>query len=107
MAAPCRDMHCPGMHSSCRCSSAAHTDLVAAKAGAPLWGKLEGCMQMVNGLDGEALAGRVLMQLGSPDKAVTEAVKEVIRILKKTQAASVPQVGSTSPATVRECLLHA
>lgn len=49
-------------------------------------------MQMVGGLDGEVLAGRVLMQLGSPQKAVTEAVREVIRILKKTQPASVPQV---------------
>lgn len=49
-------------------------------------------VQMVDGMDSEILAGRVVMQLGSPEKAVTEAVKEVIRILKKTQAASVPQV---------------
>ena len=49
-------------------------------------------MQMVSGLDGRILAGRVLVQLGSPDKAVTDAVREVIRILKKTQAAEVPQV---------------
>lgn len=47
---------------------------------------------MVDGMDGEVLAGRVVMELGSPEKVVTEAVKEVIRILKKTQAASVPQV---------------
>ena len=49
-------------------------------------------MQMVSGLDGQVLAGRVLMQLGSPDKAVTDTVREVTRILKKTQAADVPKV---------------
>ena len=38
------------------------------------------------------LAGRVLMQLGSPEKAVSDTVKEVIRILKKTQPAQVSQV---------------
>lgn len=54
-------------------------------------------MQMVGGMDGEVLAGRVLMQLGSPEKAVTEAVKEVVRILKKSQAANVPQVCRLHP----------
>ena len=52
----------------------------------------EPAVQVVGGPAGERLAGRVLMQLGAPEKAVTDAVKEVIRILKKTQAARVPQV---------------
>ena len=56
-------------------------------------------MQMVSGLDGQILAGRVLMQLGSPEKAVTDTVKEVIRILKKTQATAVPQVKLDFPNT--------
>ena len=66
-------------------------------------------MQMVDGMDGDILAGRVLMQLGSPEKAVTEAVKEVIRILKKTQAANVPQVWlhMTSSLSVQACHMHA
>lgn len=55
---------------------------------------------MVSGLDGQVLAGRVLMQLGSSEKAVTDTVKEVIRILKKTQATAVPQVKLDSPSTV-------
>lgn len=38
------------------------------------------------------LAGKVLMQLGSQERAVSDGVKEVIRILKKTQPAQVPQV---------------
>jgi len=54
---------------------------------------------MVSGLDGQILAGRVLMQLGSPEKAVTDTVKEVIRILKKTQATAVPQVKLDIPST--------
>ena len=49
-------------------------------------------MQAVGGADAMVLAGRVLMQLGSQQKAVSDAVKEVIRILKKTQPAKVPQV---------------
>ena len=51
-------------------------------------------MQAVGGADAMVLAGRVLMQLGSQEKAVSDAVKEVIRILKKTQPAQVPQVCS-------------
>ena len=49
-------------------------------------------MQAMSGADAMVLAGRVLMQLGSQEKAVSDAVKEVIRILKKTQPAQVPQV---------------
>ena len=75
-------------------------------------------MQAMGGADAMVLAGRVLMQLGSPEKAVSDAVKEVIRILKKTQPAEVPQVCSllqaaalcsnspllqTSHATVAAC----
>ena len=49
-------------------------------------------MQAMGGADAMVLAGRVLMQLGSQERAVSDAVKEVIRILKKTQPAQVPQV---------------
>lgn len=49
-------------------------------------------MQMLGGMDARVLAGRVLMQLGAPQKAVADAAKEVVRILKKTQPANVPQV---------------
>ena len=51
-------------------------------------------MQALGGADAMVLAGRVLMQLGSQEKAVLDAVKEVIRILKKTRPAQVPQVCS-------------
>ena len=49
-------------------------------------------MQALSGTDAMVLAGKVLMQLGSQERAVSDAVKEVIRILKKTQPAQVPQV---------------
>ena len=67
--------------------------LIAARAGRGRYGvSWKGACRWWMAWTARLLPGGVLMQLGSAEKAVTEAVKEVIRILKKMQAASVPQV---------------
>lgn len=49
-------------------------------------------MQALSGRDAEVLAACVVMHLGSPDKAVADAVREVTRILKKTKPDTLPKV---------------
>lgn len=54
-------------------------------------------MQALSGRDAEVLAGRVVMHLGSPDKAVADAVREVTRVLKKTNPDDLPEARPTMP----------
>lgn len=52
--------------------------------------------QALSSRDAEVLAGRLVMHLGSPDKAVADAVREVTRVLKKADPDALPEVCSLS-----------
>jgi hypothetical protein len=49
-------------------------------------------LQAIAGEDGQLLAARLAMHLGSPDKGVADAVREVLRAIKKVDGDALPKV---------------
>lgn len=59
-------------------------------------------LQALSGEDAEVLAARVVMYLGSAEKATADAVREVIRMLKKVDAQSLPNVSFPSTSSIKQ-----
>ena len=59
--------------------------------------------QALGGEDWRWLAGRVVMHVGSPDRAVADVAREVARAVKKAAPDALPEVSREGGGAIRCC----